>query len=236
MDGGTGVKLLTFLLAGPLAGYGENSRWDRRDTADMPTKSAVIGILGCCMGIPRGDPALQKLDESLRLGVRCEKCEGILTDFQTVTNATGILNAQGKPRGNTIITPKQYLQNSAFQVFLSGDEALLDRCASAMRHPRWVLCLGRRSAVPSRPIIPRIIEADSLEDALRTWQDPVLRADKMWNAKPRWMRCEVENSTDRSDGMYTLNRRNDAVVRADENVYEEREVRVFTVRRDAACI
>ena len=233
------MKVLTFLLAGALAGYGECSRWDRRDTADMPTKSAVIGILGCCMGISRGDPALRELDEALCMGVRREKCEGVLTDFQTVTGVDGvILNAQGKNRGSTIITPKQYLQNSAFQIFLSGDEDLLNRCAHAMRHPRWVICLGRRGAAPSRPVVPRIIEADSLEKAVREWQDPVLHADKRWNQKPRWMRCEVENRSvaEQPDGGYTCIRRSDAVVCADENVYAEREVRVFTVRRESACI
>ena len=232
------MKVLTFLLAGSLAAYGECSRWDRRDTADMPTKSAVIGLLGCCMGIPRGDPALQTLDEALCMGVRREKCEGMLTDYQTVSREEGILNAQGKSRGSTIITPKQYLLDSAFQIFLSGDEELLLRCEAAMRHPKWVICLGRRGAVPSRPVIPFLIETDSLENAVREWQDPILSNEKAWNSGTRWMRCEVENRSAApvSDEIYTLLNRGDSVIRANENIYAEREVRVFTVRRDAACI
>lgn len=233
------MKVLTFLLAGPLASYGECSRWDRRDTLDMPTKSAVIGLLGCCMGVRRGDSRLHELDVALRMGVRRESCEGILTDFQTVTGPNGILNAQGKIRGsgNTIITPKQYLLDSAFQVFLSGEECLLEACERAMRHPKWIICLGRRGAVPSRPVIPYLIDADSLETAVREWQDPVLSADKDWNMKDRWMRCELETCgvEEKPEGAYTIEGRSDAIVRADENIYDEREIRVFTVRRNAAC-
>ena len=233
------MRVLTFLLAGPLASYGECSRWDHRDTLDMPTKSAVIGLLGCCMGIRRGDPRLRELDTALCMGVRRESCEGILTDFQTVTGPHGILNAQGKirPSGNTIITPKQYLLDSAFQIFLSGDECLLEECERAMRHPKWVVCLGRRGAVPSRPVIPHLIDADSLEKAVREWQDPVLSTDRNWNKRDRWMRCELETRgiAEQIEGAFTLESRSDAVVRADENIYEEREIRVFTIRRNAAC-
>ena len=231
------MKALTFQLCGPLSSFGECSRWDHRDTADMPTKSAVIGLLGCCMGIPRGDGRLCELDDALCMGIRRESCGNILTDYQTVTGPNGvILNAQGKNRGSTITTPKQYLQDAVFQVFLTGSEDVLERCAEAMRHPQWVICLGRRGLVPSRPVIPHIIEAESLEDAVRNWQEPGTPKDKAEDAKERVMRCEVEVAgLFEPNAAYTVIKRNDRILNADVNNYAEREVCVFTVRRDAVC-
>ena len=233
------MKLLTFLLAGPLAGYGESSRWDRRDTADMVTKSAVVGLLGCCMGIPRGDSRLNTLDRALRMGVRRERRGSILIDYQTVTGNQGvILNAQGeKRRGSTIVTPKQYLQDSMFQVFLCGEASLLEKCAQAMRRPRWVACLGRRGAVPSYPILPYIIEADSLNEAVRQWRDPVLCGAFVHVKRDAMMRCEIEirDQSEAVDAQYTLLVRNDSAVSADKNRYAERTVCVFSVEGGEAC-
>lgn len=230
------MKVLAFLLSGPLSSFGENSRWDPRNTAECTTKSSIIGILGCCLGIPRGDGRLQTLDEALCMGVRRERCGALLTDFQTVTgpNET-ILNAQGKKRCSTILTPKQYLQDAIFQVFLSGPEAIIEECAEAMRHPKWVLCLGRRGLVPSRPVIPHVIEVENLEEALLTWQDPILKMDQAYCAQTRRMRCELEKRglTEDRQSM-TLIRRNDAVRHAEINQYAEREVCVFTVERSGA--
>ena len=161
------MKFLTFRLSGPLQSWGDSARWDHRSTATMPSKSAIIGLLGCCMGFRRGDERLQMLSQRLHLAVRADRRGRLMWDFQTVQKPGGkILNAQGKPRGETIITPKQYLQNAAFQVFLFGDEALLEDCMNAMRRPKWVVCLGRRSCPPAEPILPRFVEYDSPFDAV----------------------------------------------------------------------
>lgn len=227
------MKLLAFMLTGPLAGYGEMSRWDMRDTADMPTKSAIVGLLGCCFGYGRQDARLKTLDEKLRMAVRRERCGPILRDYQTVQGT--ILNAEHEKRGSTILTPKMYLQDSAFQIFLSGDEALLESCADAMRHPRWVTCLGRHGNPPTRPIVPRWAEAPSVRNALENWFDPIslTRRDKH-------MRCEMELAAEENEpcpiGAY-ISERNDAVILACENRYAKRALRCFTVTGgDAVCI
>ena len=44
------MKIMLLRLEGVLQSWGERSRWDHRDTSDMPTKSALIGLLGCAMG------------------------------------------------------------------------------------------------------------------------------------------------------------------------------------------
>ena len=218
------MKFLTFLLSGPLQSWGDSARWDHRSTASMPSKSAIVGLLGCCLGYPRGDGRLQSLSEQIRVAVRADRRGRLLWDFQTVQNPGGkILNSMGKPRGETIITPKQYLQDAAFQVFVCGDEAVLERCKEAMEHPHWPVCLGRRSCVPAMPVKPNIIEYDSIDEAVEGYFDPAV---KTWSEH---MECQIEADPDARNGR--LIARMDEVIRADLNQYRERAVRVRMVQR-----
>ena len=220
------MRFLSFTLRGPLQSWGERSHWDSRDTAAMPAKSGVIGLLGCCLGWPRGDERLRALNDSLHLAVRAERPGHIMTDYHTVQTEYGKFpNAAGGERpGNTIITPKQYLQDAAFTVFLWGDEETLDACGEALRHPRWVPYLGRRSCVPSVPLIPRTVEASCVEEALsRGFRGSCpAEIELLPGERPR----EHER----------VIRRPDTVVDASRNMYQYRTVRAFQVEGDeSAC-
>ena len=225
------MKLLTFLLSAPLQSWGDSSRWDHRATASMPSKSAIIGMLGCCLGYERGDERLRELrelSEKLRVTVRGDRPGRPVWDFQTVQNPGGkILNAMGKPRGETIITPKQYLQDAAFQIFIQGDESTLNDCFQAMRHPKWTLCLGRRSCPPALPVIPRMLEEyDTLKDALEQYYDPNLLSGV------DFMECQIEAMPGETYAGRDITRM-DEVVRGDLNDYRERVVHTCSVRRRA---
>lgn len=162
------MKLIQFVLQGPLQSWGERSRWDSRDTATMPTKSGILGLIGCCMGIQRGSQRLQEMDQKLHIAVRADRSGQIMTDFHTVQAPKGqkMLNAQGKPRGETIITPRQYLQEAIFSVLIWGEESMMEQVMESMLHPVWAPYLGRKSCVPSIPILPRIMEAESVDEAI----------------------------------------------------------------------
>lgn len=225
------MTILTFLLSGPLQSWGDSSRWDHRGTADMPSKSAIIGLLGCCFGYKRGDERLRELSQRLHVAVRADQRGSPMWDFQTVQKPGGkILNAMGKPRGETIITPKQYLQDAMFQVFLFGDEEALEECLQAMRHPRWAICLGRKSCPPARPVIPKMLEYDSILEALEDYGDAV--SEKYQNR----MTCQADRVPGLDiDGQIVT--RMDEVIRGDLNEYQEREVYSFSVqRRQRECI
>ncbi len=227
------MKLLTFSLVGPLCSFGENSRWDHRDSAEMPTKSAVIGLLGCCFGWKRDDGRLRELNQKIHMAVRCERRGRLMTDYQTVQGANGILlNAEHKRRpSDTIITPRQYLQDAAFQVFLFGEEEALMACEQAMSRPKWMAYLGRRSCPPTRPMLGQIIEMPSVEEALRHWMDP-----RMKISRENLLKCEIEQEDGETKAGERLLVRRDTAIRADQNVYEERKVRAFMVKAgELAC-
>lgn len=186
----SGEPILLLRLEGPLQSWGTRARWDMRDTAPEPTKSGIVGLLGCALGYATGDPRLeQELDAGLRLGVRVEAPGHVLEDFHTVTDflltagggyrhsgvsvGTSLERIRANPdaRPATILSPRFYLEDAAFLVALSApddDTGLLSRCADALRRPCWSLFLGRKACPATRPIFDALTEdyAD-IVDALR---------------------------------------------------------------------
>ena len=221
------MKVIRFPFTAPLQSWGEDARWDTRSTALRPTKSGIIGYLGCCFGFPRGDERLGQLNERLAVAVRVDKPGRIMTDFQTVQGTDGVfLNAEGKPRtgGGTIITPKQYLQDAWFTIYLQGDEDLLEQCFTALMHPRWTPYLGRRNCVPSVPVEPEWVEAETLEDAIahftekdREHSDPYVTVE---------MDLQAGRDIWPEERVYS---RNDDIIHAEKNEYSPRLVKSYVI-------
>ncbi|MEN9935120.1 MAG: hypothetical protein RLZZ387_1699 [Chloroflexota bacterium] len=77
------MNTLFLRLEGPLQAWGLRARWGERDTADAPTKSGVIGLLGCALGYRRDDARLRELGDALRMGVRVDLPGTLLHDYHT---------------------------------------------------------------------------------------------------------------------------------------------------------
>lgn len=206
-------NLLILRLEGPLQSWGESAKWDMRDSADFPTKSGIVGLLGCAMGLERGDPELEKLSNALALAVRADRKGVRAVDYQTVTG-NPLRNAEGKPKstGNTIVSRRTYLQDACFTVFLETDTAWAKRIVSALRAPRWCIYLGRKSCVPSRPVLAQEgVNYVSLEEALRRYPTAE-RADEV-------MEYEIERENMSLSGYLRPDRR-----RAADREYALRQV------------
>lgn len=184
-----GKAILLLRLEGPLQSWGVRSRWDVRDSASEPTKSGVIGLLGCALGYPMRDARLEELDSALRFGVRVEHPGAVLNDYQTITDYLPTAGGNFRVKGgtlsgpasrlaeqgyqpSTILSPRTYLEDAAFLVALEARTAnevqVLAACAQAVQRPQWPLFLGRKACIPTRPIYDDYGEqyAD-IEDALR---------------------------------------------------------------------
>lgn len=236
-----GKFVLLLRLEGPLQSWGIRSRWDVRDSASEPTKSGVIGLLGCAMGLARGDETLLELDQKLRFGVRTEAAGRLVTDYQTITDylptAGGewrgrdsrrkspveMRNAGEKP--STIISPRDYLEDAAF---LAGFEArdasgqdLLRRAATSLRSPRWPLFLGRKCCVPTRPIFEFFgDDFENLQSALQTADWKVCAVGDQNRAAPkRPLQAWIESDDGNAPRTVT---RQDALRRGDARVYDFR--------------
>lgn len=223
------MRFLKFTLSAPLQSWGEDSRWDNRNTAAMPTKSGIIGLLGCCLGYPRGDGRLRQLDEQLHMAVRADNPGQVMTDFHTVHGTYGILQAaNGKARehGDTIISRRQYLQCARFVVFLWGEDSELEHCYNGMRHPKWVPYLGRKSCVPSEPLLPEWLDAPTPKDAVATFSEieQTLCGNRIINVEAEMLPGDTLFPEER------ITSRRDVALRADLNEYGVRRVRAYTVR------
>ncbi len=149
-----GIPILLIRLEGVLQSWEDSSKLDYRNTGDFPSKSGVVGMLGCALGLERGNKALGEMSKALNMIVRADRAGELLIDYHTVTSKK-MLNAKGESRsvGGTIISNRSYLQDASFLVGLTGERELLHKLEEALRKPKWEMYLGRKSCVPSVPIL-----------------------------------------------------------------------------------
>ena len=78
-------KLLMLRLEGVLQSWGESSKWDYRDSALMPTKSGIVGLIACAMGLERGNPEIDAIFDAITLAVRADRPGVRMTDYHTAS-------------------------------------------------------------------------------------------------------------------------------------------------------
>jgi CRISPR system Cascade subunit CasD len=167
------ANTLFLVLEGPLQSWGERARWSVRDSSSEPTKSGIVGLLGCALGIA-DDERLRQLAEYMQLGVRVDRPGRMMIDYHTITG--GVLSAEGKIKRNkykepeNVITFRQYLCDACFVAALrTNDARLIDLWALALQNPVWPYYLGRKSCPPTRPVFGGVGDYDSLEEALQDY-------------------------------------------------------------------
>lgn len=161
--------ILVLRLEGPLQSWGENAKWDFRDSSTMPTKSGIVGLLGCAMGQERGSQVLLELARSITVAVRADRPGVKFVDFQTVQGKPLRTADGGKRSNNTFLSPHAYLQDASFTVFIDTTPEWHQRIVSALENPRWCMYLGRKNCVPSRTILADRMEAADLMEALKEY-------------------------------------------------------------------
>lgn len=162
------MATLLIRLVGPMQSWGTASRFDQRDTGKEPSKSGVIGLLACALGIDRENwDDLEPLTQ-LTIGVRYDRPGIPKRDYQTAQN---IISADGKKIHDTAVTTRDYLADAAFLVGLEcEDDELLKRIDAALKDPVWPLSLGRKSYVPSESVwIKNGLQNSPLRETLSTW-------------------------------------------------------------------
>lgn len=151
-------------LEGHIQSWGERSYWDERDTASMPTKSGVVGLIACCMGLSRDSNQIPEIYDKTTLSVRIDDAGRILRDYQTIENT---MQADGKINTNMVVSPRYYLTDASFLVALGVEnDVLRAKIINDLQNPFWTPYLGRKCCVPSLPIYINHIVADNPVKAL----------------------------------------------------------------------
>jgi len=143
---------------------------------DAPTKSGVLGLVCCAMGLSRS-AARERLGEltKLAMGVRIDRAGTRWWDYHTVGAETGMTTAAGGVKTGaqgTLITRREYLADATFLVALRGDSVLVTAVAEALARPLWPVFLGRKSCPPTLPVF-----AQPHQDIGETWTNPAAHAD-----------------------------------------------------------
>ncbi|WP_162458274.1 type I-E CRISPR-associated protein Cas5/CasD [Pseudactinotalea terrae] len=197
------MATLLLHLHGPLQAWGPAGAGNHRSTLPHPTRSGVLGLLGCALGLPRGDERLGELDAAVSVAIRIEAPGSHARDYRTATvDKTVKPDKRSLPEeavmaklvgdrrtirakltapvsgAETKIGVDGYRQDARFTVGIGADPVLLGELAAALRAPRWPLFLGRRSCPAPFDLCGAILEEDPLQ-VLSTleWQvSPALRA------------------------------------------------------------
>jgi len=194
----TAANTVFLRLEGPLQAWGVTSRFVIRDTADVPSKSGVVGVICAALGLCRG-AANGRLSELalLRMGVRIDRPGERLADYHTAGAGIGMMSAEekikfmpGTKEYEPVIMRKEYLADAAFLVALQGDPGTVKEVADAIQNPVWPPFLGRKSCPPSTPVFAEVGLFDDLTAALRSrpWRPRLNDID----AKPNPLRAVVD--------------------------------------------
>ncbi|WP_424185281.1 type I-E CRISPR-associated protein Cas5/CasD [Actinokineospora sp. G85] len=170
------MTALLLRFAGPLQAWGTGSRFSRRETDRVPSKSGVVGLLAAARGHHRAElDAGRAVDEiealfNLRMGVRVDQPGRVERDFQTARTRDG--------KDAMPLSHRFYLSDAVFLVAVEGDRALLAGLREAVRRPAYPLALGRRSCPP----------VGKLEHGLRDGDVREVLTAEPWMASKRVMR------------------------------------------------
>ena len=173
---------LILRLDGPMQAWGTHTFEDFRPTNIFPTRSALLGLLGACLGIERNDTLTQeRLAASVTFTVRADQSvlrvatqEPVpkravkLPDFHTVMDARKV---DGSPREFPIVSRREYLFDAAFSVAVGiqpGATFTMAQITEALRHPCYTPTLGRRACPIARPLLDNELEAVDAKAALST--------------------------------------------------------------------
>src|SRR5688572_6451376 len=124
--------MATLLLqcVAPLQSWGTQSEYIVRDTGREPSKSGIIGLLCAALGRERTVPMADLA--ALKMAVRADREGKILRDYHTIFELK-------------VVSHRYYLSDAMFLVGLEGERNWLRQIEEALKHPRWLLFMGRKS-------------------------------------------------------------------------------------------
>lgn len=180
------METLIFQLQAPLSSWGEVAVGEYRPSADYPSQSAIHGLLGAALGITRDDDAAQtSLRTGFRLAVGVLSQGKLLRDFHTaqVPSRTDLKKRPHATRRdelslaktdlNTILSSRDYRQDAAALVAvqaLADAPYSLAQLGEALKNPKFVLYLGRKSCPVDAPLHPRVMNSDTVSAAFADYQ------------------------------------------------------------------
>ena len=160
---------LTFALVAPMASFGAPAVGEQREGWNRPGRSAVLGLIGACLGLEREDDAAQAaLAADYGLALLCVAAGTPFADFHTAQVPSSSRKVRyatraeelAAPELNTILSRRDYRTGTwhlgAIWARGAAPRWPLEQVAGAMRAPGFVTYLGRKSCPLGLPLAPMI--------------------------------------------------------------------------------
>jgi len=165
------MDILLFRLYGPMASWGEIAVGESRHTANYPSKSAILGLIGAALGIERHDEAMQSsLQQGYALAVEVLSAGQLLRDYHTVQvpDSVGKFTYRtrrdelilGRERLGTILSSREYRSDALALVAvraLADAPFSLSQIREKLLRPVFHLYLGRKSCPLAAPLHPQLL-------------------------------------------------------------------------------
>ena len=171
------MRTLLFTLYAPMCACGEIAVGERRMSWARPGRSAILGLVAAAQGIDREDEeAHQRLESTLHYAVRTDAPGTPLVDYHTAQTPKARKGRFFATRReeleadelNTVLSVREWRVDAFFTIALwsrAGQEAHIDGIADCLKHPHYVLYLGRKSAPLGLPLRPEIVQTDTFLNA-----------------------------------------------------------------------
>jgi CRISPR system Cascade subunit CasD len=172
---------LIFSIAAPMASYSaQYDPGERRNSANRPSKSGVLGMIAAALGIERAEEdRFEALRDSLGFAVRVGEAGTPAFDYHTSQVPPARRNRRFATRADELSVPKTELKTilstREFRVNAFASPAVwlrkpggpfsLAGIAAAIRRPHFALYAGRKSHPLMLPCHPIVVEANSVTDA-----------------------------------------------------------------------
>jgi CRISPR system Cascade subunit CasD len=170
---------LTFALVAPIASFGSLAVGERRQGWDRPARSAVLGLVGACLGVEREDTDGQAaLAADYALALLCVAPGALLADYHTAQVPSAARQRRFATRAaelrapslNTILSRRDYRTDAWHLAALWPRRPAarwdLPTVAGAMASPAFVPYLGRKSCPLGLPLAPVLAPAEDAAAAL----------------------------------------------------------------------
>lgn len=174
-------EFLLFTLYAPLASWGEIAVGETRSSWDRPSRSAILGLIACALGVTRDDAeGHDALRDGYGTAVRLDAEGMTLVDYHTAQTASSSIVKRERPTTRralldrpsaaleTILSRRQYRVDALATIAVwKRDDARwpLAALADALRRPTFVLFAGRKANVFGHPLDPAIVESATLAGA-----------------------------------------------------------------------
>lgn len=164
-------QYLVFQLHGPMASWGTDAPGEVRHTHDLPTRSALLGLLAAALGIKREEEQrLAQFNQHYQFILCASQYPRWARDYHTVqmpreTRKTRYFTRRDELRDvelrETLISRRDYYTDAWWMVAVAmtdGAPVTLEALREALVQPAFPLYLGRKSHPLALPLAPLILQ------------------------------------------------------------------------------